>query len=155
MGLDGQGLRALQQFEDAVEFGVGVVEMRGEAEVLLAFPVGAQGGDDVGVRQFAVDFGHAFPGGEEGGNAAGVFGLGFGVEHGPAFGLEGGHEPGAFAQKFGGDVVHAQLEGEFHGGEESDETKEVMRAGLEFFGTGLEFDGGWATKSGQRTLCQP
>ena len=128
----------LQQFQHAVQFGIGVVEVRGEAEVALAGAIGAEGGDDVRVGEALVERGEVGVGTVDGDDAAGVGGGGVGVEDGPALALQRGDEPGAFAEEFLADGVDADFEEEFEGGGEAGEAEAVVRAGLVAAGVGAE-----------------
>jgi len=89
--------RALQQIEDALEFGVGVVEVGGEADVLRARSVEPEGGHDSGGFHFGVEFGHVSAGLVEGDDAALVFGRDIGVQDGVAFFFDCRDQPGPFA----------------------------------------------------------
>lgn len=51
----GSGRRPSEELENAVEFGVGVVEMGGEPDVTAAGAVGAEGGDDAGLGEVGVE----------------------------------------------------------------------------------------------------
>ena len=129
-----------QQFHHALQFGVRIVEVRGEAEVVLPLAVVAQRGDDAGVREFFVQRREVFARLKNGRDAAGVFQLRFGIQHAKTFPLQHGHKPRAFAGEFDGDVVHAELQRQFHRGDEADEADEIVRAGLEFRRAAAELD---------------
>src|SRR5258706_14050677 len=81
------GLACSEQFEQPMKFGVGVVEVRRQADVMAARTVGAQGGDDVSFEQFLVKRGRVGPGQVNGDDGAGVGGRGGGLRYGPALGL--------------------------------------------------------------------
>ncbi len=122
-----------------MEFGVGGVEVGGEAEVALAGAVGAEGGDDVGVGEALVEGGDVGVGAMEGEDGAGVGVGGVGVEDLPPFGLKGGDEPGAFAEEFLADGVEADFEDEFEGGAETGEAEQAVGTG--FVAAGVEAEG--------------
>src|SRR3989442_1262165 len=121
-----------------MQLGVGVVEVRGQANVMAARTVGAQGRDYVSCEQFLVERGQVGAGPVNGDDGAGVDGRGIGVQDGPAFGLQGGHEPGAFAQEFGGNVVDADFQEQFEGSLQARQTEEVGAAGFVAAGVGAE-----------------
>src|SRR5579872_5237250 len=82
-----------EQLEEAVQLGVGVVEVGGEAEVVPPLAVGTERGDDAGGLELLVERGEVGGAGPVKGNdAAGVFGPVRGIEHLAAFRLQGGHE---------------------------------------------------------------
>jgi hypothetical protein len=125
--------------EGFYEFGVGVVEVGGEAEEFGAVGGGAEGGDDTGGGQVTVEFDEAGGGSVGGEDGAGVGGRGVGIEDLEAAILESGSEPGAFAEEFGGDEVGLKFEDEVEGGVEAGDAEEVGAA--RFVAAGVGFEG--------------
>jgi len=128
---------ALQQIDDALEFGVGVVEVRGEADVFVARSVEPEGGHDSGGFHLGVEVGHVGTGFVEGDDAALVFGRDIGVQDGVAFFFDGRDEPVALAQQLAGDVLDADFQKQLEAGSEADQANEVGGAGLVTAGVGF------------------
>jgi len=87
----------------------------------------------MGIEELLMQCGHVAVRFEERDNSAGGRGSCHGVEDRVAFLLQDGNEARALAQQLRGDLIHTELEDQFHRCVEPYQAQQVVSAGLEFW----------------------